>query len=124
MDTLLSSIELLARWDVFAALLIGSIGGVLVGSMPGVGAAVAIAIVLPVTFSLEPIVGLTALLGIYGSSMFGGAIPAILVTADRTAEVRSEADRAGIDLLNKPVKPAALRAALSRIASLGKAAAE
>lgn len=84
MDTLLSSIELLARWDVFAALLIGSIGGVLVGSMPGVGAAVAIAIVLPVTFSLEPIVGLTALLGIYGSSMFGGAIPAILVNTPGT----------------------------------------
>ncbi|MCO6187903.1 tripartite tricarboxylate transporter permease [Rhizobium sp. L1K21] len=84
MDTLLSSIEMLARWDVIAALLIGSIGGVLVGAMPGVGAAVAIAIVLPVTFSLEPIVGLTALLGIYGSSMFGGAIPAILVNTPGT----------------------------------------
>lgn len=84
MDLLLSSIELIARWDVMAALLIGSIGGVLVGSLPGVGAAVAIAIVLPVTFALEPIVGLTALLGIYGSSMFGGAIPAILVNTPGT----------------------------------------
>lgn len=84
MDTLLSSIEMLARWDVMAALFIGSIGGVLVGAMPGVGAAVAIAIVLPVTFALEPIVGLTALLGIYGSSMFGGAIPAILVNTPGT----------------------------------------
>jgi putative tricarboxylic transport membrane protein len=84
MDTFLSGIELLARWDVFAALLIGSIGGVLVGAMPGVGAAVAIAIALPVTFALEPIVGLTALLGIYGSSMFGGAIPAILVNTPGT----------------------------------------
>lgn len=84
MDTLLASIELLARWDVIAALVIGSIGGVLVGAMPGVGAAVAIAIALPVTFSLEPIVGLTLLLGIYGSSMFGGAIPAILVNTPGT----------------------------------------
>jgi Na+/proline symporter/signal transduction histidine kinase len=53
-----------------------------------------------------------------------GPVPAILITADRTAEVRAEAERAGINLLNKPVKPAALRAALSRFASLGKAAAE
>lgn len=53
-----------------------------------------------------------------------GPVPAILVTADRTAEVRTEAERADIGLLNKPVKPAALRAALSRFASLGKAAAE
>jgi putative tricarboxylic transport membrane protein len=84
MEKLLAGLELLARWDVMAALLIGSIGGVMVGAMPGVGAAVAIAIVLPVTFSLEPIVGLTALLGIYGSSMFGGAIPAILVNTPGT----------------------------------------
>ncbi|MFN4203213.1 MAG: tripartite tricarboxylate transporter permease [Tabrizicola sp.] len=84
MDSFVSGIELLARWDVIAALMIGSIGGVLVGAMPGVGAAVAIAIALPVTFSLEPIVGLTLLLGIYGSSMFGGAIPAILVNTPGT----------------------------------------
>lgn len=84
MDSFLSGLELLVRWDVIAALLVGSIGGVLVGAMPGVGAAVAIAIALPVTFSLEPIVGLTLLLGIYGSSMFGGAIPAILVNTPGT----------------------------------------
>jgi putative tricarboxylic transport membrane protein len=84
MDTLFSSLEMIARWDVMAALVIGSIGGVIVGGLPGVGAAVAIAIVLPVTFALEPIVGLTALLGIYGSSMFGGAIPAILVNTPGT----------------------------------------
>lgn len=84
MENLLAGLALLARWDVIAALLIGSVGGVMVGAMPGVGAAVAIAIVLPITFSLEPIVGLTALLGIYGSSMFGGAIPAILVNTPGT----------------------------------------
>ena len=84
MDLFLSSLDILARWDVAAALLIGSVGGVLVGALPGVGAAVAIAVLLPATFSLEPIVGLTALLGIYGSSMFGGAIPAILINTPGT----------------------------------------
>ena len=85
MELLLSSLEVLARWDVVAALLIGSIGGVIIGAIPGVGAAVAIAILLPATFSLDPIVGLTALLGIYGSSMYGGAIPAILINTPGTA---------------------------------------
>jgi putative tricarboxylic transport membrane protein len=84
MDILFSSLQILARWDVALALLVGSVGGVVVGAMPGVGAAVAIAILLPATFSLEPIVGLTALLGIYGSSMFGGAIPAILINTPGT----------------------------------------
>lgn len=85
MDTLLSGVELLMRWDVALALVIGSIGGVVIGAIPGVGAAVAIAILLPATFSLDPIVGLTMLLGIYGSSMYGGALPAILINTPGTA---------------------------------------
>ena len=85
MDVLLSGFVILARWDVIAALLIGSVGGVIIGAIPGVGAAVAIAILLPATFSLDPIVGLTVLLGIYGSSMYGGAIPAILINTPGTA---------------------------------------
>jgi len=85
MENLIGGIEILWRLDVLAALLIGSIGGVIIGAIPGVGAAVAIAILLPATFSMEPIVGLTMLLGIYGSSMYGGAIPAILINTPGTA---------------------------------------
>ncbi|MCP3972448.1 MAG: tripartite tricarboxylate transporter permease [Rhodobacteraceae bacterium] len=85
MDLLLSAIDVLARWDVAVALLVGSVGGVLIGAIPGVGPAVAIAILLPATFSMDPIVGLTVLLGIYGSSMYGGAIPAILINTPGTA---------------------------------------
>lgn len=66
------------------ALLIGAIGGVVIGAIPGVGPAIAIAILLPATFSLEPIVGLTLLLGIYGSAMYGGAIPAVLINTPGT----------------------------------------
>lgn len=85
MDDLISGLHLLAQWQVALALLVGSVGGVIIGAIPGVGAAVAIAILLPATFSMEPIVGLTMLLGIYGSSMYGGAIPAILINTPGTA---------------------------------------
>ena len=85
MDLILSAIDILMRWDVALALLVGSVGGVLIGAIPGVGPAVAIAILLPATFSLDPIVGLTVLLGIYGSSMYGGSIPAILINTPGTA---------------------------------------
>lgn len=85
MDLLVASLNILARWDVVLALLVGSIGGVIIGAIPGVGPAVAIAILLPATFALDPIVGLTVLLGIYGSSMYGGAIPAILINTPGTA---------------------------------------
>lgn len=85
MELLLSSLDILARWDVVLALLVGSVGGVVIGAIPGIGPAVAIAILLPATFSMDPIVGLTVLLGIYGSSMYGGAIPAILINTPGTA---------------------------------------
>ncbi len=85
MELLLAALQVLARWDVVAALLVGSVGGVVIGAIPGVGAAVAIAILLPATFSLDPIIGLTVLLGIYGSSMYGGAIPAVLINTPGTA---------------------------------------
>lgn len=45
---------------------------------------------------------------------FGRHIPAILITADRSRPVRSEAGEKDIAFFNKPVKPAALRAQLAR----------
>ncbi|WP_224816420.1 tripartite tricarboxylate transporter permease [Hasllibacter sp. MH4015] len=85
MENLLAGAAMLARWDVLLALLVGSVGGVIIGAIPGVGPAVAIAILLPATFAFDPIVGLTVLLGIYGSSMYGGAIPAVLINTPGTA---------------------------------------
>ena len=45
---------------------------------------------------------------------YGRDLPAILVTADRSVHVREEARVAGTHILNKPVKPASLRALDSR----------
>lgn len=84
-ESLLSGLTLLFQWQVLLALLLGSLGGVVIGAIPGVGPAVAIAILLPATFSMEPLVGLTLLLGIYGSAMYGGALPAILINTPGTA---------------------------------------
>ena len=47
----------------------------------------------------------------------GGHLPAALVTADRTAAVRALAEERGIAVVTKPVKPAALRAAISGLAA-------
>jgi CheY-like chemotaxis protein len=53
-----------------------------------------------------------------------GEVPAILITADRSPAVREEARAHGIQLLNKPLKPAALRALLAQWRVLRAAAAE
>jgi CheY-like chemotaxis protein len=45
---------------------------------------------------------------------FGRQIPAILITADRSLHVREEARAEGAHLLNKPLKPASLRALIAQ----------
>jgi Na+/proline symporter/CheY-like chemotaxis protein len=55
---------------------------------------------------------------------WGFDIPAVLVTADRTLDVRNRAEAQSISIFNKPLKPAALRAFLNQIAAARKSAAE
>lgn len=50
----------------------------------------------------------------------GGHLPAALVTADRSPAVRALAEERGIAVVTKPVKPAALRAAISGLANQGR----
>ncbi|TDX28120.1 PAS domain S-box-containing protein [Modicisalibacter xianhensis] len=51
-----------------------------------------------------------------------GPVPGIVITADRTDEVAEEIKRAGYQLLLKPVRPAALRALLTRTLQANRAA--
>ena len=55
---------------------------------------------------------------------FGAATPAVLVTADRSNEVREAADALDVAVLNKPLKPAVLRSIMTRIRHMTPAAAE
>ncbi|MEP1199963.1 tripartite tricarboxylate transporter permease [Tateyamaria sp.] len=84
MEALWAGIDNLASWPVMAAILIGSVGGLAIGAVPGIGPAIAIAILLPATVFLDDLVSLVLLLGVYGSSMYGGAIPAILINTPGT----------------------------------------
>ncbi|MFN4273684.1 MAG: NahK/ErcS family hybrid sensor histidine kinase/response regulator [Aliihoeflea sp.] len=53
---------------------------------------------------------------------FGPDLPAALVTADRTTELREAARELDVPVVNKPVKPAVLRTMLSRYRKLMSAA--
>ncbi len=67
---------------------------------------------LLVDYHLDDGNGLTAITDLRWK--FGADIPAILITADRSEDVRAAASRAGVRVLNKPVKPAALRALMAQ----------
>ena len=59
--------------------LIGVVLGTLVGVLPGLGPVATIAILLPLTFGLEPTTALILLAGIYYGASYGGSTTAILV---------------------------------------------
>jgi TctA family transporter len=58
---------------------IGVLVGTLVGVLPGVGPLVTIAMLLPITFGLQPIPALIMLAGIFYGSQYGGSTTSILV---------------------------------------------
>ena len=53
---------------------------------------------------------------------FGEATPAVLITADRSNEVRAAADAIDVAVLNKPLKPAVLRSMMNRMRRMAHAA--
>ncbi|MBE0693100.1 MAG: tripartite tricarboxylate transporter permease, partial [Aquamicrobium sp.] len=58
---------------------IGALLGTLIGVLPGVGPTATIALLLPLTFTLDPISALIMLAGIYYGAQYGGSTTAILI---------------------------------------------
>ncbi len=63
----------------FMLLLIGTIGGLILGATPGLSPTMAVALLIPFTFQLEPAQGLILLGAAYTSTVAGGAVSAILL---------------------------------------------
>jgi TctA family transporter len=59
--------------------LMGALIGTLIGVLPGIGPIATIAMLLPLTFHLEPVSGLIMLAGIFYGAQYGGSTTAILV---------------------------------------------
>ena len=58
---------------------VGCLVGTLVGVLPGIGPVATVAMLLPLTFYLEPVSGLIMLAGIFYGAQYGGSTTAILV---------------------------------------------
>src|SRR6476469_5605518 len=58
---------------------LGAMVGTLIGVLPGIGPIATIAMLLPLTFHLEPVSGLIMLAGIFYGAQYGGSTSAILV---------------------------------------------
>ncbi len=79
MDALLSALHLTLGMDTFLAVILGSLVGLFFGSIPGLTYSVALVLVLPATFTMEPTAGIALLLATYVGGMTGGSVSAILI---------------------------------------------
>jgi TctA family transporter len=78
-DNLLLGFSIVLQWQNLAYAFVGAFVGTLIGVLPGIGPLAAIAMLLPVTFTLEPTSGLIMLAGIYYGAQYGGSTTAILI---------------------------------------------
>src|SRR5829696_6165221 len=77
-DGFLHALALFASWQVAGALMAGVLVGYLVGALPGLSASMGMALLVPFTFGLNPVVSIVMLVTLYMASEYSGAIPAIL----------------------------------------------
>jgi len=84
MDIYTLGLPLVFQWNVILMLLLGIVSGILIGTLPGLSATMAVAVFTPLTFALKPIPAFALLLGTYCSAVFGGSISAILVNIPGT----------------------------------------
>lgn len=76
---LLSGFETALTWSNLLYCLIGVTFGMLIGVLPGLGPTAGTALLLPLTFALEPVSAIIMLAGIYYGSMYGGTITSVLI---------------------------------------------
>lgn len=79
MDIFLAALAISLSWQSIAATFFGAIVGLIFGAIPGLTYSMALAMVLPITFSMEPTAAIAVLLGTYIGGMTGGAVSAILI---------------------------------------------
>lgn len=69
----------LFTWQTLLGLLVGVLGGMLMGALPGLSSTMAVTLLIPISYGMEPVAALVMLTATYTSAIFGGSITAILI---------------------------------------------
>ena len=78
-DHLLEGFAVALSWKGLLYCFIGCLWGTVVGVLPGLGPLAGITLLLPLTFGLDPTIGIIMLSGIFYGAMYGGSTSSILV---------------------------------------------
>ncbi len=65
-------------------MLVGCIGGIIIGAIPGLSGSTGIILLLPLIYKLDMLPALVVMAGMFCGTMYGGSLPAILIQAPGT----------------------------------------
>jgi len=84
-DTFACALVDIATTPALLALsLTGVLVGVILGALPGISSTMALAVLLPISYPMQPETAMVFLIGVFSASVFGGSISAILVNIPGT----------------------------------------
>lgn len=79
MEPLFAAFDLVFRWEIIAVILGSCVFGIFAGAMPGISATVAVALLVPITFFMEPVAALAAIATAVAMAIFAGDLPGALL---------------------------------------------
>src|SRR4051794_25117655 len=94
LKTLLEAFALISTWEVIVAMFAASVYGLVIGSLPGLSATMATALLVPVTFYLSPIAAIATIVAASSMAIFSGDIPGALLRIPGTPASAAYADEA------------------------------
>jgi len=78
-ENLQAGLTVVLQWDSLLAIIFGVAWGTIGGMIPGINATIAMALLLPFTWGMDPSVALIMLAAVYCGGEYGGSIPAVLI---------------------------------------------
>jgi TctA family transporter len=94
MSTFIEAWQMVLAPDVLLAILLSAIYGLCVGSLPGLSATMATALLVPVTFYLSPIAAIATIITASAMAIFSGDIPGCLLRIPGTPASAAYTDEA------------------------------
>ncbi|MGI9418756.1 MAG: tripartite tricarboxylate transporter permease [Geminicoccaceae bacterium] len=94
METFAEAVDLVFRLDVFATILMAACYGLFVGSIPGLTATMSVALLVPITFFLDPVPAIAAIVTASATAIFAGDIPGALLRIPGTPASAAYVDEA------------------------------
>lgn len=85
LNNIVAGLGALCTVPALVGIFFGTVIGLIVGSLPGLNDSITMAVLMPMTFGMEPTLAMGLLIGIYCASATGGSIPAILLKIPGTA---------------------------------------